>query len=76
MQAGCALRLAKTYGQLPGKKAVFSIGHDFGLETALELHDLGLSIACIADIRDDGQDPALLKKIADKKTERKTTENR
>jgi len=66
MQAGCALRLAKTYGQLPGKKAVFSIGHDFGLETALELHDLGLSIACIADIRDDGQDPALLKKIADK----------
>ncbi|MFA5906455.1 MAG: FAD-dependent oxidoreductase, partial [Desulfobacula sp.] len=66
MQTGCALRLAKTYGQLPGKKAVFSIGHDFGLEAALELHDLGLSIACIADIREDGQDPELLKTVADK----------
>jgi sarcosine oxidase subunit alpha len=66
MQTGCALRLAKTYGQLPGKKAVFSIGHDLGLEAALELHDLGLPIACIADIREDGQDPALLKKIAEK----------
>ncbi|MBU1340638.1 MAG: (2Fe-2S)-binding protein [Proteobacteria bacterium] len=67
MQIGCALRMAKTYGQIPGKKAVFSIGHDLGLEAALELHDLGLLIACIADIREDGQDPVLLKKIADKK---------
>lgn len=67
MQIGCALRLAKTYGQLPGKKAVFSIGHDLGLEAAIELHDLGLSIEMIADIREDGQDPALLKKIQDKK---------
>ncbi len=67
MQIGCALRMAKTYGQMPGKKAVFSIGHDLGLEAALELHELGLSIACIADIREDGQDPELLKKIAEKK---------
>ena len=67
MQIACALRLAKTYGLLPGKKAVFSIGHDLGLEAALELHDLGLSISCIADIREDGQDPVLVKKIEDKK---------
>ena len=67
MQIGCALRLAKTYGLLPGKKAVFSIGHDMGLEAALELHDLGLSISLIADIREDGQDPVLLNKIEDKK---------
>ena len=67
MQIGCALRMAKTYGQLPGKKAVFSIGHDLGLEAALELHDLGLTIACIADIREDGQDADLLRKIEDKK---------
>lgn len=67
MQIACALRMAKTYGLLPGKKAVFSIGHDLGLEAALELHDLGLTISCIADIREDGQDPELLKKIADKK---------
>lgn len=67
MQAACALRMAQNYGQLPGKKAVFSIGHDLGLEAAIELHDLGLNIACLADIREDGQDPALLRKIADKK---------
>ena len=66
MQINCALRMAKTYGLLPGKKAVFSIGHDLGLEAALELHDLGLAISCIADIREDGQDPVLLKKIQDK----------
>ena len=31
MQASAALRMANTYGLLPGKSAVFSIGHDFGL---------------------------------------------
>ena len=67
MQIGCALRLANTYGLLPGKKAVFSIGHDLGLEAALELHNLGLKIELIADIREDGQDPELLQKIKDKK---------
>ncbi len=66
MQIGCALRLANTYGLLPGKKAVFSIGHDLGLEAALELHNLGLKIELIADIREDGQDPALLQKIEEK----------
>ncbi len=66
MQAGCALRLAKTYGQMPGNKAVFSVGHDLGLEAAIELHDLGLSIGCLADIREDGQDPELLNQIRDK----------
>jgi len=67
MQAGCALRLANTYGMLPGKTAVFSIGHDLGLETAVALHDLGLSIPVIADIREDGQDPKLLKAVLDRK---------
>ncbi len=66
MQTACALRLAKTYGLLPGKKAVFSTGHDFGLEAALDLHELGMSIACIADIREDGHDPELVKKIEEK----------
>jgi sarcosine oxidase, subunit alpha len=36
---------------LPGKRAVFSIGHDLGLEAAIDLADLGLDIACVADIR-------------------------
>ena len=60
MQIGCAHRLAHTYGLLPGKQAVFSIGHDLGLEAALDLSNLGLEVTCVADIREDGQDPALL----------------
>ena len=64
MQIGCAHRLARTYGLLDQGQAVFSIGHDLGLEAALDLHDLGLQVACIADIREDGQDPLLLEKIA------------
>ncbi len=67
MQAGCALRLANTYGLLPGKTGVFSIGHDLGLEAAVALHDLGMTIPMIADIRQDGQDPSLVKALADRK---------
>jgi len=64
MQIGCAHRLAQTYGLLPGEQAVFSIGHDLGLEAVLDLFDLGLQIACVADIREDGQDSALLEGLA------------
>jgi sarcosine oxidase, subunit alpha len=63
MQVGCAHRLARTWGLLPGKTAVFSIGHDPGLEAAVDLFDLGLEIACVADIREDGQDPALIDEL-------------
>jgi len=66
MQIGCAHRLARTYGLLPGEQAVFSIGHDLGLEAALDLFDLGLKIPCIADIREDGQNPQLLKALAER----------
>ncbi len=59
MQIGCAHRLARTWGLLPGKTAVFSVGQDMGLEAAVDLFDLGLEIACVADIREDGQDPRL-----------------
>lgn len=67
MQVGCAHRLARTYGLLPGSQAVFSIGHDLGLEAAADLFDLGLKIACVADIREDGQDPRLLQALAERK---------
>ncbi len=59
MQIGCAHRLARTWGLLPGKRAVFSIGHDLGLEAAIDLDDLGLDIACVADIRQDSYDSNL-----------------
>jgi sarcosine oxidase subunit alpha len=67
MQISCAHRLARTYGLLPGERAVFSVGHDLGLEAALDLFNLGLKIAYVADIRQDGQDPALVTELAQKK---------
>jgi sarcosine oxidase subunit alpha len=67
MQIGCAHRLARTYGLLPGNRAVFSIGHDLGLEAAVDLCDLGMEIACVADIREDGQRPDLLLALAERK---------
>jgi len=66
MQVNCAARLAHTYGLLPGSNAVFSVGHDLGLEAALTLHDLGLPIACLADVREDGQDEGLLQALRDR----------
>ncbi len=60
MQPGCAHRLARTYGILAGKTAVFSVGHDLGLEAAIDLFDMGMKIACVADIRQDDQNPALI----------------
>ncbi|QTA80928.1 Sarcosine oxidase, subunit alpha [Desulfonema limicola] len=56
MQPGCAHRLARTWGLLPGKSAVFSIGHDLGIEAAVDLFDLGMEIQCVADVREHGQD--------------------
>jgi sarcosine oxidase subunit alpha len=67
MQAGCAHRLARTYGLLPGSEAVFSVGHDLGLEAAVDLFDLGLKIQCVADIREDSQNPRLLLALAERK---------
>ena len=69
MQPGAVLRLAKTYGILAGEKAVFSVGHDLGLEAAIELHDLGLGVACIADIRQEGHDLLLIEEIKKRKIE-------
>jgi sarcosine oxidase subunit alpha len=63
MQVGCAHRLAHTYGILAGNEAVFSIGHDLGLEAAIDLYDQGLKIVCVADIREDGQDAGLVEKL-------------
>jgi sarcosine oxidase subunit alpha len=67
MQVGCAHRLARTWGLLPGACAVFSVGDDLGLEAALDLNDLGQDIACVADCRTTGQDPRLIEALAERK---------
>jgi sarcosine oxidase subunit alpha len=63
MQVACAHRLARTYGLLPGKQSVFSIGNDLGLEAAVDLFDLGLQVLCVADLRESGQDPGLIAEL-------------
>jgi len=64
MQVGCAQRLARTYGLLPGKTAVLSVAHDLGLECAADLAELGLDVACVADVREEGQDESLVRALA------------
>lgn len=64
MQVACAHRLARTYGLFPGEEVVFSVGHDLGIEAALDLSDLGLSVAYVADVREDGHAPHLLEGLA------------
>jgi sarcosine oxidase subunit alpha len=66
MQAGCALRLARTYGLLPGSTAVFSVGDDLGLEAAVDLANVGLRLAAVADARKDGHQPALVTALKSK----------
>ena len=61
MQVGAVWRLARTYGVGPGEVAVFSVGDDLGLEAAVDLADLGVEIAAVADAREEGaQDGALV----------------
>jgi sarcosine oxidase subunit alpha len=67
MQVACAHRLARTYGILPGERAVFSVGHDLGLEAALDLFDLGLDIQAVADCREEGQDDKLLQGLKERR---------
>jgi sarcosine oxidase subunit alpha len=66
MQIACAHRLARSYGLLPGKEAVFSVGHDLGLEAAADLSDLGVKVHCVADARQEGQNPALVEALAER----------
>jgi sarcosine oxidase subunit alpha len=66
MQMGCAHRLARTYGLVPGSRAVFSVGHDLGLEAAADLADLGIKVLCVADSRPDDQEPRLVKALEER----------
>jgi len=63
MQANTAVRLARTYGVLPGKRAVFSVGDDLGLEAALDLAGLGVEVPVVADARREGHNRQLLTRL-------------
>ncbi len=63
MQINTAWRLAHTYAVSPGKRIVFSIADDLGLEAALDLASLGLDVVAVADARRDGQNADLVAKL-------------
>lgn len=67
MQAGAVWRLARTYAVRPGAVAVFSVGDDLSLETAVDLADLGVDVRAVADAREAGrQDPELVASLAER----------
>ena len=63
MQVNTAWRLAHTYAVSPGKRLVFSIADDLGLEAALDLADLGIDVTAVADARRSEQNEALVARL-------------
>jgi sarcosine oxidase, subunit alpha len=57
MLAAGALRLAALYGVRPGESTVVAGVDDRGLEAALQLHELGVSVAAALDLRPDAEGP-------------------
>ena len=51
MLSGGARRLAALYGLAPGTRAVVAAVCDRGLEAAAALHDAGVELAAVADLR-------------------------
>jgi sarcosine oxidase subunit alpha len=59
MLSGGALRLATLYGVKPGERAVVAAVCDRGLEGAAALHDAGVELVAVADLRNNGGTPGL-----------------
>jgi sarcosine oxidase, subunit alpha len=59
MLSGGACRLAALYGVKPGERAVVAAVCDRGLEAAAALHDVGVELVAVADLRDNGGTRAL-----------------
>jgi sarcosine oxidase subunit alpha len=59
MLSGGARRLAALYGVKPGERAVVAAVCDRGLEAAAALHDAGVELVAVADLRNNGGTPGL-----------------
>ena len=60
MLTSAAQRLMKLYAVKPGKRAVILTGNDDGYLAALDLHDQGVEVVAVADMRANPVDRALL----------------
>jgi sarcosine oxidase subunit alpha len=59
MLTSAAQRLMKLYAVKPGQRAVVLTGNDDGYLAALDLHDQGVEVAALVDLRDGPGDDAL-----------------
>ncbi|WP_191487596.1 2Fe-2S iron-sulfur cluster-binding protein [Pseudomonas sp. FEN] len=66
MLCSAAQRLMKLYAVKPGKRAVVLTGNDDGYYTALDLHDQGVEVAALVDLRGVAA-PALSQALAQRK---------
>ncbi|WNW10596.1 2Fe-2S iron-sulfur cluster-binding protein [Pseudomonas sp. DTU_2021_1001937_2_SI_NGA_ILE_001] len=64
MLTSAAQRLMKLYAVKPGQRAVVLTGNDDGYLAALDLHDQGIQVAALADLREQPGDPALSSALA------------
>jgi sarcosine oxidase subunit alpha len=64
MQGSCAHQLANTYAIKPGSRAVLSGFHDGMLEVAVDLAELGVEIAAVADGRPAGYDAGAVDRLS------------
>lgn len=60
MLTSAAQRLMKLYAVKPGKRAVVLTGNDDGYLAALDLHEQGVEVAALVDMRAQPADPKLL----------------
>jgi sarcosine oxidase subunit alpha len=61
MLSGGALRLARLYGVLPGHRAVVATVSERGVDAALALHELGVDVLAVADLRPGARDDGALR---------------
>ncbi|WP_280951261.1 2Fe-2S iron-sulfur cluster-binding protein [Salinicola endophyticus] len=64
MLASAAQRLMRHYAVKPGRRAVVLTGNDDGYLAALDLHEQGIEVAALADMRPSPENPALAEALA------------
>jgi sarcosine oxidase subunit alpha len=66
MLTSAAQRLMKLYAVKPGKRAVVLTGNDDGYYAALDLHEQGVEVAAVLDMRASAEDAALPRLLSEK----------
>lgn len=73
MLSSAAQRLMKLYAVKPGKRAVILTGNDDGYLAALDLHEQGITVAAVVDMRNGPNNRDLLHALAQRSIASKVT---